>query len=278
MRYFLRSFILLLVWSVPGIVSHAQGKLFIIGGGDRPGSLMQVMVDAANLSTDDYIAVLPMSSAEPDSSWYYFRKGMLAVTKASIVNLDFTGQTGNQPKLDSLRRAKLIFITGGDQSRFMRAVLNTPVYAAIHEAFDNGAMVAGSSAGAAVMSEHMITGRQLRGDSVVRETINQVKAGNIEFSPGLGLLKDAIIDQHFIRRSRYNRALSALEAYPSLACIGIDEATAILVAGKQVSVHGRSQVILFRNPVGLSVSGEGLIKFTDIELRFLTDGDRFTLK
>ena len=257
---------------------HSQGKLFIVGGGDRGPALMTIMMKEAAMGPDDYVAVLPMSSAEPDTSFFYFKKSIDAIGSYRIVNLAFNpGNINSRSRLDSLEKAKLIFITGGDQSRFMGVVLNTPVFASIHKAYNNGATVAGSSAGAAVMSEHMITGRQLRGDSVVRETIALLKADNIEFKPGLGLLTTAVIDQHFIRRSRYNRMLSALQAYPKLASIGIDEATAIIVSGKDVRVEGVGQVILFADPVGLKVTETGLIKYDDIRLSVFTAGDRFRL-
>ncbi|RYY54153.1 MAG: cyanophycinase [Chitinophagaceae bacterium] len=256
----------------------SQGKLFIIGGGDRAPALMATMIREAGLGPTDYIAVLPMSSGEPDTSFFYFKKSIDVIGKYTIVNLAFnSGNVGSRSRLDSLEKSKLVFITGGDQSRFMKLVLNTPVYASIHKAYANGAMIAGTSAGAAVMSEHMVTGRQLRGDSVVRETISSLRAENIEFKPGLALLTNAVIDQHFIKRSRYNRMLSALQAYPKLACIGIDEATAIVVSGKNVKVEGVGQVIMFADPVGADVTEAGLIKYRDIRLSVFTAGDSFTL-
>ena len=71
--------------------------------------------------------------------------------------------------------------------------------------------------------------------------------------------------------------LSALEAYPQLACIGIDEATAIVVKGKKVRVEGEGQVILFADPKGIKVTSNGLIKYTDIRLSIFTAGDEFML-
>ncbi len=73
------------------------------------------------------------------------------------------------------------------------------------------------------MSQRMITGQQLLGDTSYAATFKKLWSGNIEFGEGLGLITSAILDQHFIVRSRYNRLLSAIAAYPRLYGIGIDE-------------------------------------------------------
>ena len=91
------------------------------------------------------------------------------------------------------------------------------------------------------------------------------------------MLIPAIIDQHFIARSRYNRLLSALARYPSYCCIGIDEATAIIVQGNKVRVAGESQVIVMRKPEQLKITSNGLIKMKDIQFSIYTPGDEFLI-
>ena len=254
-----------------------KGKLFIIGGGDRPPSLMQSLVATAGLKEKDFVVVLPMSSEEPDTAYYYFKADLETVCKNAILNFNFTKDKVNQKSwLDSLEKAKLIFITGGDQERFMKVVLHTPVFHSIHKAYQNGATIAGTSAGAAVMSKYMITGRELT-DTAYHSTFRKIEHKNIELKEGLGLLGNAIIDQHFVARSRYNRLLSALAAHPTLACIGIDEATAIIVQHEKIKVSGQSQVIVINKPVGLTVTKNGLIKFNDVRFSIYTDGDEFSL-
>ncbi|MGC4034322.1 MAG: cyanophycinase [Chitinophagaceae bacterium] len=254
-----------------------KGSLFIIGGGDRPPSLVKSLLDEAHLSATDYIAVLPMSSEEPDSSFYYFKEDVAPACKNAIVNLNFTKEeVNNKARLDSVSHAKLIFITGGDQERFMNVVLHTPVYDAIHKAFENGSLIAGTSAGAAVMPKYMITGKEFS-DTTYRATFKKLHDKNIEIKEGLGLVQNAIIDQHFIVRSRYNRLLSAMTKYPTLPCIGIDEVTAIVVHGNKVKVAGNSQVMVFKNPKGLKVTKDDLIKVGDVQLNIYTAGDEFLL-
>jgi len=225
----------------------------------------------------DYAVVLPMSSEYPDTSFYYFREDYDPVCKNLIVCFNFTKQTSeNKSWLDSLERARLIFITGGDQARFMNIVLNTPIYRAIHKAYKNGATIGGTSAGAAVMSKYMITGNQLT-DTSYSSTFPVVHDNNVEIKEGLGLLSSAIIDQHFIVRSRYNRLLSAIAKYPSLPCIGIDEATAIIVRGNKVKVAGESQVIVLKHPEQVKITSRGLIKLKDLQFSIYTEGDEFSI-
>lgn len=258
--------------------ASGAGKLFIIGGGHCPPSLWKVMVETARLGPTDYVAVLPMSSAYPDTSFLYFSESLSPVCQQPIVFLNFTAtQVNDKVKLDSLEKAKLVFITGGDQARFMSVVANTPVQAAIRKAFDHGSVIAGTSAGAAVMSERMITGNQLKGDTSYRSTFPKLIAGNIEFSMGLGLLNTAIIDQHFVVRSRYNRLLSALQAFPQYACIGIDESTAIIVSGKNVTIAGEGQVIVLSRPVALQAKPNGLLTLRDLQFSIFAAGDHFRL-
>lgn len=257
----------------------AKGNLFIIGGGDRPASLMRELVATSRLKPADYVVLLPMSGLNADTSFYYFNQDMKTVCSNMVANLNFKASDVNNKKwLDSLENAKLIFISGGDQERFMKIVLNTPVYTAIHKAYQKGATISGSSAGAAVMSKLMITGNELVGDTTLKSTFRKLQDKNLDIKPGLGLLTNAIVDQHFVVRSRYNRLLSAIAKYPDLACIGIDESTAIIVSGNKVKVVGESQVIVMKKPVDLKVTEKGLIKMKDLQFSIFTSGDSFDLE
>ncbi len=252
-----------------------KGKLFIIGGGDRPLSLMQKLVSVAGLSKQGYVVILPMSSAEPDTSVYYFKEDMLPACNNKITAFNFTStDVNNKEWLDSLRNARLIFITGGDQNRFMKIVLNTEIHNAILQACQNGATIAGTSAGAAVMSKQMITGNEIGIDSSPGP-FKKISRKMVEIKEGLGLISTAIIDQHFIVRSRYNRLLSVLAEYPSKTCIGIDEATAIIIKQNQVTVTGKSQVV--RLKLNVKPSASGLINLKKIQLDLFVQGESFKI-
>lgn len=256
-----------------------KGKLFIIGGGNRSDQLMQHVVDLAQFKKTDYIVVLPMSSEEPDSAYIYFRDQFQKLAPNPIVMLNFDKTTAQNPKLnDSLQKAKLIFISGGDQTRFMNVVANTPVFNSIHKAFQNGSIIAGTSAGAAVMSEKMITGNQ-KLEKEYSGTFDNIRYDNLETTPGLGLVTKAIIDQHFLRRSRYNRLISAMVEFPHLTGIGIDESTAIIVDGNTISVVGESEVIVMKNPKGIQkLKQNKLISMEKMEMSIYAAGQQFKVE
>ncbi|HYK47284.1 MAG TPA: hypothetical protein VEV83_19040, partial [Parafilimonas sp.] len=101
------------------VFSQPKGNLFIIGGGSRSDELMNSLVSTAQLRTNDYIVVLPMATTEPDTSFYYISEDLEKVCSNKIVNFNFTKRDVNKKAwLDSTEHAKLIFITGGDQTRF----------------------------------------------------------------------------------------------------------------------------------------------------------------
>jgi cyanophycinase len=253
-----------------------KGKLFIIGGGSRPESLIERMIKEASLRKGGYVFVLPMASEQADSAitWsgeQFSKKGV------KIVGFNFKqGAIPEKKWLDSLQHASLIYISGGDQTRFMKEVTGTPVFDVIHKAYHDGAVIAGTSAGAAVMSQKMITGNEILHPKY-NETFKCIESGNIEFEEGLGLLTTAIIDQHFVMRSRYNRLITSVLENPELPGIGIDESTAILVFGNTAEVVGESQVIVFRNKnkkakhTGIKLGAE------NIQLGIFLSGDQFRI-
>lgn len=255
-----------------------KGKLFIIGGGHRSDALMTQLVNLSDLKKKDYIVVLPMSSEEPDSAYIYFKKQFEKLTPNPIVMLNFDNTTAfNKVLNDSLQNAKLIFISGGDQSRFMNVVKNTPTFTAIHHAYKNGSTIAGTSAGAAVMCEHMITGNQ-KLETKYTETFNNIRYDNLETTVGLGLIKNVIIDQHFLKRSRYNRLLSALVEFPTHIGIGIDESTALIVRDKEIEIVGESEVIVVKKPKGIAKSKKGnLVSIKSLEMAIYNEGQKFKI-
>ncbi len=256
-----------------------KGKLFIIGGGDRDDTLMNHLLKAADLEPTDYIIVLPMASEEPESSYFYFKKQMVKLTSNPINMMNFDAKNVHNKVLgDSLQKAKLIFICGGDQTRFMNIILNTPIYNAIHKAYQNGSTIAGTSAGAAVMCEHMITGNQKLAVNYT-ETFDTIRYDNLETSKGLGLIDKVIIDQHFLKRSRYNRLLSGLIEFPNHTGIGIDESTAILVQNNQFEVFGESEVVVISKPKGITrIKKNNLISIKKIQMSILAEGEKYKIK
>jgi cyanophycinase len=268
---------ILLFYSFPSTAQKIQpkGKLFIIGGGEKPKSLMDEMLKTANIKTKDYIIVLPMSSEEPDTAVLYAKEDFATCGYNHVVGMNIRNDSDlNTARLDSIAGAKLIYISGGDQTRFMGIVGTGKVFEAIHKAYQSGATIAGTSAGAAVMSKKMLTGNSIRYPDYTGN-FPTIEHSNIEIAVGLGLVEGVIIDQHFIKRQRMNRLIAACLENPGNIGIGIDESTAIVVSGKNIRVVGENQVVVIRNlknskqKKGNLLGGKGLI--VDI----LLPGDKF---
>ncbi|MCI0922207.1 cyanophycinase [Sphingobacterium rhinopitheci] len=270
------SFILLL--SVYALTSFAQqkGSLFIIGGGTRSPELVQRMVNSADLKPTDYIVILPMATSEPIESITYISEQIQAFSKHKITAFNFTKDQADTKKdwIDSVRNARLIYVTGGDQNKFMDVVRGTKLYDAMHSAFRDGATIAGTSAGAAIMSQVMITGDQRENSN----SIQTVSKDNIITTSGMGFLQSAIIDQHFIIRSRYNRLLSVLVDNPTKTLIGVDEGTALIVRGQEVQVVGDSQVLVVSRPQNIKVNKNKKVSFSDAQISLFTNGEYFKIK
>lgn len=254
-----------------------KGKLFIIGGGKRPATMIRDMIRISKVDSSGYIVVLPMSSEFPDTAAYY---GIKQFKDQGIENtFSFNMQTVEDmtgSKIDSLKNASLIYISGGDQNRFMEIVSNTAVYSAIHEAYLNGSVIAGTSAGAAVMSKKMITGNEHKYPEYTGY-FRTLEANNIEIKEGLGLLQNGIIDQHFVWRMRMNRLISAVLENPEETGIGIDESTAILVEGNTATVYGNYQVIVIRHKSGEARIVNGLLGAENMELNVFLPGGQFKI-
>lgn len=255
---------------------YPKGKLFIIGGGDRGDSLMMDLIVASGWKPGELITTITLPSGWGDSAYIWLNNDFKKLTGQNCVKFD-SAAVNVPEKIDSLRKSKIIFISGGDQAVMMRLIKGTTIKAAINEAYQNGALISGTSAGASIMSERMITGEGLV-DTVYESTFDNIWKGNLELVEGLGLLDSVIIDQHFVARSRYNRLLCASIENNGFQCIGIDEGTAILVSQGKAKVVGVSQVIEVGAPIKVDMSRDTLLTARQIHLNIYAPGEEFPIK
>ena len=268
---------LLQIVNVNAQVSNQKGKLFIIGGGSRPSAMVDRIIKETGIDKAGYGIILPMSSVAPDSAVYFAKKQFVEKGINTIYGLNFVkNEKLTKSKIDSIKNAKLIYISGGDQNKFMEIVAGTDIEKAIHESYKNGNLIAGTSAGAAVMSKQMISGKELK-HTKYAATFKNIEADNIEIKTGLGMLTNVIIDQHFVKRSRYNRLISAVIEHPDMLGIGIDESTAILVIGDSAEVVGDAQVIVLKNGNKSKNVHEEKLGAHNLQLNIYLPGETFKL-
>lgn len=258
----------------PEIPDTPRGYLYIIGGGSRPPEMIRDMINLAGLDrSDNYGFILPMASSEPDSAIFYAQKQFQQEGVSSMKGLIVAPDRKLTDVLkDSILNASLVYITGGDQSRFMDAIKGSPMQPWLHQAYRNGSVIAGTSAGAAVMSALMITGDEKKHPEY-QSTFRGIESDNIVLDSGLALTPHLLVDQHFLARSRYNRLLTGILEYPELTGAGIEESTALVLSGKKGRVAGRGQVVMFYFKGDSVRQQEGLLGGNNIQIDILLPGD-----
>ncbi len=276
-----RAAIAILLLALPlCALAGPKGHLFIVGGGDWPDGMMNRFVDLAGRSGTGRIVILPMASSVPDESAAEETEGFRKLGAKDVVTVKLTREQALKPESAALLDgAGGVFFSGGDQSRLTAVLLDTPVYRKLLDLYDQGAVIGGTSAGAAVMSEVMITGDEVRKPAAGRE-FETLQAANIITARGFGFIRKAVIDQHFVTRRRHNRLISLLAEHPDLLGVAIDESTAILVRPDGTfEVVGAKQVVIY-DPANAKfrILPNSNIAFTGLVMHALTNGDTFDLE
>ena len=252
-----------------------EGPLIIIGGHeDKEGDKVILQAVAERLN-GGRLVLATIASHAPEGYFETYQKafGALGVTNLVELYVEDRAETHEAAKLALLEGAAGVFFSGGDQLRISSQIGDTPIEARIREIWRAGGLLAGTSAGASVMSDTMM----VRGASDETHRI-----GDLHMAPGLGLVRDVIIDQHFAERGRVGRLLGAVAQSPRVLGVGIDEDTAIILQGEAFSVIGSGAVyVIDAEGVTASNIAEGRADTTlsmfDVRLHVLASGDGLNL-
>src|SRR4051812_2260348 len=229
--------------------THPRGTLFIVGGGPQPPQLVQDFVTLAGGAGHARIVVFAMASEDGQTSGEEKATDLRALG-ADARNLWIDRDQANSDSIvHVVDSATGIWFGGGDQVRLARVLRGTRTERAMHARYEAGAVIGGTSAGAAVMSQVMITGDERRPGGDRPDTSQAwitIARDNVATDSGFAFLATAIIDQHFLRRKRLNRLISlVLERAPHLG-VGIDESTALVVhPDGRWTVEGASAATIF---------------------------------
>lgn len=276
-KFLLLTFLILLILN-PNIIASEKGKLVIVGGA-QTSEIVKKFVELAG-GTNAKIIVIPNAGSEPER-WSKVQVEEFEEFGAKADYLLFTRETADdKANLDKMDWANAVFFLGGDQSDLTRDMLGTKLLDKVFDIYNNGGVVGGSSAGAAVMSEVMITGNELLHNDSTGSFIT-IEKNNIETKQGFGFLKNSIVDQHFLKRKRHNRTISALIEHPNLFGIAIDESTGIIVYPDETfEVIGSYQVLVYDPTSAKDVREDknGNLGITDMKLQVLIAGDKFDMK
>ncbi|MDZ7967890.1 MAG: cyanophycinase [Nostoc sp. DedSLP03] len=260
------------------VESNIKKQLVIIGGAeDKEGDsvILRDFVRRAG-GTKAYIVILTAATELPrEVGENYIRVfERLGAETVRIIDTETREDAASSTALEAINKATGVFFTGGDQARITSILKDTEIDTAIHQRFSEGAVIAGTSAGAAVMPDVMI----VEGDSETHPRIETVDMG-----PGMGFLPGVVIDQHFSQRGRLGRLISALVLQPAVLGFGIDENTAMVVVDNQVEVIGEGAVTIVDESEATYNNVDEILKDESLaicgaKLHILPHGFKFDLK
>lgn len=284
--------------TTPSLLAQ-PGTLVIVGGGLEADNeeIFRAFLDARPAGAAS-IAIVPAASGAPSQSAADFRVALirhgadpadiriveLAVkddpATADIDEAGWSANADNPSEIEKIAQAGAIWFTGGDQSRLTELLIgesghDTAMLAAIRVRLEAGAVVGGTSAGAAIMSDPMIT----QGDTLAALLPN-APGEEVRFDLGLGFLQGALVDQHFGERARLGRlaALLVSKDQPHRIGIGIDENTAIqFTVGETHALVLGSGYVTFLDARSAKIGGGSRFAVQDLGLSLASSGDRIAL-
>ncbi len=254
-------------------------RLVIVGGAEdrlQDRVILRKFADYCG-GSQARIRIITAASGDPEGVWQSYQNVFraLGVEDVQRLAIDDRDSAHAAPLQAEILQADGIFMRGGDQSKLMNSLWDTPAYQSLHQSFHlNRCCIGGTSAGAAVMSRHMIA----QGPAVLRP-----RKDAVDTDIGLCLLSQAVVDQHFSERRRLARLLSTLAMRPDLLGVGIDEDTALVIEkGQALEVIGKGTVTLV-DPSQMQSNVTELetleqIEMLGVQLHVLPAGHRYSLK
>lgn len=201
-----------------------RGILVIIGGAEDKRTDMKILKIVHKLSGGDksIIAIVTTATNNPEGAEREYCEVFKSLGTESVYGLNIykREQADDNNNVNNIMKADCIFFVGGDQLRISSILGGTRVHDAILKSLFNGKIIAGTSAGASMMSHVMVV--EGKDDEAPRKC-------TLKMAPGMGLLQGVIIDQHFNQRGRIGRLLAAVAQNPAIIGLGIDEDTAVIV-------------------------------------------------
>src|SRR5215203_979118 len=260
-----------------------RGTLIIIGGGvtedmkeDGAGRAIMQELSTRARKGGGAVGLVTASTHQPEETIQTYKKIFrdLGVERTEVIDIRSREDACLKENVDKLIKSTVIYLSGGDQLRLTSQVGDSPVFRCMKELYMDGTTIAGSSAGAAAMSDTML----IHGPD--DETVELSALG---MAPGLGFINGVVIDTHFAERGRLGRMLSAVAQNPATLGVGIDENTAIIVErGERFRVIGGGAAYVVDGTnlsyTNLSESRpEGVISIFGMKLDVLGVGDRYDL-
>ncbi len=258
-----------------GTAGVKRGYIIPIGGAEDRTDNPAILERFVRLCGGDEacVVIVPTASRMKDTGSRYIEHfDELGVGSAESLPIKTRADAERESYLEILDRATGIFLSGGNQLQLSTILGGTPVARKIRHLNADGVHVAGTSAGAAVLSEHMIAGGA--SGATPRQDM-------VTLAPGLGLTNHLIIDQHFRQRDRLGRLLTAVSYNPFVTGIGLDEDTAAFIGPDDVLEVVGSGAVTVVDPSKLQHSSMGTaragepVSLIGLQLHILAHGARY---
>ena len=256
-----------------------RGNLIIIGGAEDKTNECTILKKVVEIAGGGQcrLVVLTTATQLPHEVGLQYKEVFtrLGVQDITVLNIENREDANQKSNAEIIEKATALFFTGGDQLRITSILGGTIVNQALHNAYQQGVLIVGTSAGASVMSGTMIVEG---GDN------GPARRCTLKMAPGLGLLEEAIVDQHFDQRGRIGRLLCGVAQNPYMLGIGIDEDTAIRVYPEDYfEVIGANAVTVLdgRTIKSSNVSElkpDELLAISNVTLHVLPGGYKYDMK
>jgi cyanophycinase len=253
---------------------RSAGSLIAIGGAEDREDTKTILRYIAQRIGSGKLVISTLASGHADEVWEIYRTlfSSMGVKSVKHLRVNYRDDSSEASQLGVLADATAVFFTGGDQLRITTRLGGAPLTERIEEIYRRGGIIAGTSAGATALGEMMLVGSPAEGIC---------KLSDIRMTPGLGLAKNLIIDQHFSERGRIRRLLGAVAENPRMLGIGVDEDTAVVIDGDGAFHTIGSGAVYVADGHDLSYTNFSEVSFNramsvfGVKLHVLSDGDRF---
>lgn len=257
-----------------------SGSLIIIGGAEDKKNDKTILKEFVRMAGGPKAQILIMTVAtelpvEVGAEYIKVFKSIFdGDASVETLHIASRGEANDPESLAKIDKATGVYFTGGDQFRITRILGGTKTDMLLHDRYESGLILGGTSAGASMMSSIMII--QGPAETTAKRGMTRLGAG-LEFLPGV------IIDQHFAQRGRINRLLAAIAQYPHHLGIGIDENTALIVEGTRCRVVGEGSITVLDagdacEGIGEKFETDENLAICDVRLHLLTSGHGYDLR
>lgn len=241
--------------------AFAQQRLMVVGGGTRPPEATKKFLEWSG-GTKAKILVITWASGEENSSYEGTEKVFMAANPGSVEHAVIKPLDGEKRAkfIEQLKSATGVYFGGGDQNRIMDVLKDEELLKLIRTKYAAGTPFGGTSAGAAVMSDPMMTGEA---------DLKILDGKKVGVRPAIGFVPDVMFDQHFLLRQRHNRLFGFIMENPKYLGIGINEGMAVMIENnRDLEAVGPTQVMFI----------DAKDKKGSMVVNFLVNGDRYDLK